>query len=160
LPGLLHHFQCSKPHPLIPLDTPLPADRTCADGARLVGCILPPQNVSSATDKPRSRAFLTRASEYAQTLHERSFRNLWLPHLQLDELRTRLCCSTQVIWLAIDPLTKILPVLFYTHAKRRFGLTLVSTSFSSLICSGLSVSPSAPMVTTNSKFISGAICVI
>jgi hypothetical protein len=57
--------------------------------------------------------WLTRAGEYAQTLHERSFRNLWLPHLQLDELRTRLRCSTQVIWLwlAIDPLTKILPVL-------------------------------------------------
>src|SRR5713226_6043312 len=31
--------------------------------------------------------WLTRAGEYAQTLHERSFRNLWLPHLQLDELR-------------------------------------------------------------------------
>jgi IS1 family transposase len=57
--------------------------------------------------------WLIRAGEYAQTLHERSFRNLWLPHLQLDELRTRLRCSTQVIWLwlAIDPLTKILPVL-------------------------------------------------
>ncbi len=57
--------------------------------------------------------WLTRAGEYAQTLHERSFRNLWLPHLQLDELRTRLRCSTQVVWLwlAIDPLTKILPVL-------------------------------------------------
>jgi IS1 family transposase len=57
--------------------------------------------------------WLTRAGEYAQTLHERSFRNLWLPHLQLDELRTRLRCSTKVIWLwlAIDPLTKILPVL-------------------------------------------------
>jgi hypothetical protein len=28
-----------------------------------------------------------------------------------DELRTRLRCATQVLWLAIDPLTKILPVL-------------------------------------------------
>jgi len=57
--------------------------------------------------------WLNRAGEYAQTLHERSFRNLWLPHVQLDELRTRLRCSAQVIWLwlAIDPLTKILPVL-------------------------------------------------
>jgi len=57
--------------------------------------------------------WLTRAGAYAQTLHERSFRNLWLPHLQLDELRTRLRCSTQVIWLwlAIDPCTKIIPVL-------------------------------------------------
>src|SRR5215472_1017714 len=57
--------------------------------------------------------WLTRAGAYAQTLHERSFRNLWLPHLQLDELRTRLRSSTHVfwLWLAIDPLTKILPVL-------------------------------------------------
>jgi hypothetical protein len=40
-------------------------------------------------------------------------RNLQLPHLQLDELRTRLRCYKQVLWLwlAIDPLTKIIPVL-------------------------------------------------
>jgi IS1 family transposase len=57
--------------------------------------------------------WLTRAGEHAQTLHEHCFRNLHLPHLQLDELRTRLRSSTQVLWLwlAIDPLTKILPVL-------------------------------------------------
>src|SRR5215470_19949272 len=57
--------------------------------------------------------WLTRAGSHAQTLHQRSFCNLRLPHLQLDELRTRLRCSTQGLWLwlAIDPLTKILPVL-------------------------------------------------
>ncbi len=57
--------------------------------------------------------WLSRAGEHAQTLHERSFRALWLPHLQLDELRTRLRSNTQVLWLwlAIDPCTKILPVL-------------------------------------------------
>jgi hypothetical protein len=46
-------------------------------------------------------------------LHERSFCHLHLPHLQLDELRTRLRCATQVLWLwlAIDPCTKLLPVL-------------------------------------------------
>jgi hypothetical protein len=45
-------------------------------------------------------------------LHERFFCHLWLPHLQLDELRTRLRSATQVLWLwlAIDPCTKILPV--------------------------------------------------
>jgi hypothetical protein len=50
---------------------------------------------------------------HAQTLHERSFCNLWLPHLQLDELRTRLRSCTQVLWLwlAIDPCTKLMPVL-------------------------------------------------
>jgi transposase-like protein/IS1 family transposase len=57
--------------------------------------------------------WLTRAGEHAQTLHERSFCHLQLPHLQLDELRTRLRCSQHVLWLwlAIDPRTKILPVL-------------------------------------------------
>jgi transposase-like protein len=58
-------------------------------------------------------AWLTREGSHAQTLHERSFNNLRLPHLQLDELRTRLRSYQQVLWLwlAIDPLTKILPVL-------------------------------------------------
>jgi IS1 family transposase len=57
--------------------------------------------------------WLSRAGEHAQTLHERFFCRLHLPHLQLDELRTRLRCAKQVLWLwlAIDPCTKILPVL-------------------------------------------------
>jgi IS1 family transposase/transposase-like protein len=57
--------------------------------------------------------WLTRAGKHAQTLHERTFCHLRLPHLQLDELRTRLRCATQVLWLwlAIDARTKILPVL-------------------------------------------------
>ena len=32
-------------------------------------------------------AWMSRAGEHTQTLHERSFCNLQLPHLQLDELR-------------------------------------------------------------------------
>ena len=66
-----------------------------------------------ATDKRPSRVFLTRAGLHAQTLHERMFRILWLPHFQLDELRTRLRSANQILWLwlAIDPLTKIVPVL-------------------------------------------------
>jgi transposase-like protein/IS1 family transposase len=57
--------------------------------------------------------WLTRAGEHAQTLHERSFCHLRLPHIQLDELRTRLRSYKQVLWLwlAIDPSTKIIPVL-------------------------------------------------
>jgi len=56
---------------------------------------------------------MSRAGEHAQTLHEHYFCNLQLPHLQLDELRTRLRNYKQVLWLwlAIDPCTKILPVL-------------------------------------------------
>jgi IS1 family transposase len=57
--------------------------------------------------------WLTRAGNHAQALHKRFFSNLQLPHLQLDELRTRLRSAKQVqwLWLAIDPCTKILPVL-------------------------------------------------
>ncbi len=57
--------------------------------------------------------WLTRAGEHAQSLHKRSFSNLHLSHLQLDELRTRLRNHSQVLWLwlAIDPRTKLLPVL-------------------------------------------------
>jgi IS1 family transposase len=57
--------------------------------------------------------WLTHAGEHAQTLHEHCFRNLHLPHLQLDELRTRLRNAKQVLWLwlAIDPCTKLVPVL-------------------------------------------------
>jgi IS1 family transposase len=57
--------------------------------------------------------WLSRAGEHAQTLHEHYFCDLQLPHLQLDELRTRLRSYTQVLWLwlAIAPLTKTIPVL-------------------------------------------------
>jgi hypothetical protein len=57
--------------------------------------------------------WLTRAGGHTHTLHERCFCHLHLPHLQLDELRTRLRSQTQVLWLwlVIDPRTKILPVL-------------------------------------------------
>ena len=58
-------------------------------------------------------SWLIRAGRHAELLHEHCFCNLHLPHLQLDEIRTRLRRSTQVLWLwlAIDPRTKILPVL-------------------------------------------------
>ena len=57
--------------------------------------------------------WLTRAGGHAHTLHEHIFCHLHLPHLQLDELRTRLRCVKQILWLwlAIDPCSKILPVL-------------------------------------------------
>ena len=57
--------------------------------------------------------WLTRAGEHSATLHDRWVRSLPLPHLQLDELRTRLRDRAQVFWLwvALDPLTKLIPVL-------------------------------------------------
>ncbi len=58
--------------------------------------------------------WLIRAGEHAQTLHKHSFCTLQLPHIQLDELRTRLRNAKHVLWLwlVIDPCTKLLPVLF------------------------------------------------
>src|SRR5215469_6550500 len=59
-------------------------------------------------------AWLSRAGEHAQILHQHFFCTLQLPHVQLDELRTRLRICSQVLWLwlAIDPCTKLLPVLY------------------------------------------------
>jgi IS1 family transposase len=41
------------------------------------------------------------------------FRDLHLPHIQLDELRTRLRSRAHILWLwvAIDPISKLVPVL-------------------------------------------------
>ena len=71
--------------------------------------------------------WLTRAGEHAQTLHERSFCHLWLPHLQLDELRTRLRSYKQVLWLwlAIDPCTKLLPVLHLGPRSQNMAHTVI-----------------------------------
>ena len=71
--------------------------------------------------------WLTRAGEHAQILHDRSFRHLWLPHLQLDELRTRLRHQRQVLWLwlAIDPLSKLLPVLHVGHRTQLSAHTVI-----------------------------------
>jgi IS1 family transposase len=55
--------------------------------------------------------WLHRASQQAERLHAGLLRDLGLPHLQLDEIRTRLRARAQVLWLwvAIDPLTKLIP---------------------------------------------------
>ncbi len=57
--------------------------------------------------------WLTRAGEHSATLHDCWFRDLHLPHLQLDELRARRRNQASVLWLwvALDPLTKLIPVL-------------------------------------------------
>ncbi len=72
-------------------------------------------------------SWLTRAGEHAQTLHKHSFCNLHLPHLQLDELRTRLRNAKQVLWLwlAIDPCTKILPVLHLGLRTQHMAHTVI-----------------------------------
>jgi IS1 family transposase len=78
--------------------------------------------------------WLTRAGKHAQTLHKRSFCHLHLPHLQLDELRTRLRCAKQILWLwlAIDPRTKILPVLELGPRTQHMAHRLIHTLRESL----------------------------
>ncbi len=57
--------------------------------------------------------WLTRAGDHGARLHDHWFRHLYLPHVQLDELRTRLRRRAHTLWLwvAIDPLTKLIPVV-------------------------------------------------
>jgi IS1 family transposase len=57
--------------------------------------------------------WLTRAGMHSASMHECWFHGLHSPHLQLDELRTRLRSRTHILWLwlAIDPITKLIPVL-------------------------------------------------
>ena len=57
--------------------------------------------------------WVARAGDQSALLHDCWFRNLRLPHLQLDELRTRLRRRAHVLWLwvAVDPFTKLIPVL-------------------------------------------------
>jgi len=106
-------FRCQACHtPLYRLKTP----------AHQVAVVLPALAEGlDSSEAPRVFGFrpttittwLTRAGEHAHTLHERCFCHLHLPHVQMDELRTRLRCAKQVLWLwlAIDSRTKILPVL-------------------------------------------------
>ena len=56
----------------------------------------PPPNGSQGYRQATISTWLSRESSHAQTLHERTFRILWLPHLQLDELRTRLRSANQM----------------------------------------------------------------
>ncbi len=57
--------------------------------------------------------WLMRAGEHSALVHDRCCRNLHLPHLQLDELRTRLRRRAHVLWrwVAVDPRTKLIPAL-------------------------------------------------
>ena len=59
------------------------------------------------------RTWLTRAGLQADGLHRRTLHDLSIFHLQFDELRTTLRDKSQELWLwlAIDPTTKLIPVL-------------------------------------------------
>jgi hypothetical protein len=58
--------------------------------------------------------WLLRAGQHAERLHHALVHDLHLPHIQLDEIRTRLRARERVLWLwvAVDPLSKVIPVLY------------------------------------------------
>jgi hypothetical protein len=106
-------FSARRDTPLYRLKTP---SRQVAVGVSALGSWAGPFRCRAGLRLPASHhhePFYLAAFEHAQALHEHSFCNLQFPHLQLDELRTRLRSSTQVLWLwlAIDPCTKLIPVL-------------------------------------------------
>jgi len=88
--------------------------------------------------------WLSRAGGHAELLHERCFRTLQLPHVQLDELRTRLRSCTQVLWLwlAIDPCTKILPVLHLGPRTQHMAHLLIHSLRQKLVPGCLPLFPS------------------
>jgi IS1 family transposase len=68
-----------------------------------------------------------KAGQHAQRLHERLLRRLPLPYIQVDEIRTRLRHRTQVVWLwlAVDPLTKLVPVVQLGPRTQESAHTLI-----------------------------------
>jgi hypothetical protein len=113
LPGLPYHVHYPAPYPFVPLENSLScrvamvltALGSWAGSFRSSAGLRLPASHHHHQDGPRWRARADSARALAS-------RNLQFPHLQLDELRTRLRSSTQVLWLAIDPLTKSIPVLY------------------------------------------------
>jgi IS1 family transposase len=100
-------------------DTPLYRLKTASHRvAEVLSALSEGLDVSAATrvfghHQTTITTWLTRAGAHSATLHDRTFRDLHLPHLQLDEIRTRLRSRAHGLWLwlAVDPITKIVPVL-------------------------------------------------
>ncbi len=79
--------------------------------------------------------WLSRAGQHSQSMHKCWISNLHLPHLQLDEIRTRLRSKGQVLWLwlAIDPLTKLVPALLLGPRTHNAAYALVHTLKATLV---------------------------
>jgi IS1 family transposase len=71
--------------------------------------------------------WLTRTGEHSATLHDHVFQHLHLPHIQFDELRTRLRRRAHTLWLwvAIDPISKLIPVLHLGSRTQAAAHTIV-----------------------------------
>ena len=59
------------------------------------------------------RCWLARAGEHGERLHEHYFRDLWLGHVQLDELVVQIQGKGRDlwVWVALEAETKLMPVL-------------------------------------------------
>ncbi len=68
-----------------------------------------------------------RAAQQAARLHHHFLHDLHLPHVQLDEIRTRLRPRERVLWLwlALDPQTKLIPALALGARTQQTAHTLV-----------------------------------
>ena len=70
-----------------------------------------------------------RAAQHAERMHRHFLHGLHCPHLQLDEIRTRLRARERVtwLWLALDPRTKLIPALALGPRTQHTAHTLVHT---------------------------------
>jgi hypothetical protein len=61
-----------------------------------------------------------RAGMHRATMHDHWLRQMHLPHVQLDEIRTRLRnrAHTLWLWLALEELTKLAPTLHHPAGTR------------------------------------------
>ena len=95
--------------------------------------------------EPTIRSWLTRGGRHAARVHTHVFRRLTVPHVQLDEIRTRLRLQSSVLWLwlVVDPCTKIVPVLHLGPRTQRSAHTVVHALVVTL------VPGSVPVVTSD-----------
>ncbi len=112
MPGVRHQSQRAPGHGLYHLKTPP------ARVGEVLSALAEELDVAAAVrvfghGEGTIARWQARAAQHADRLHDRLFRGLHLPHVQLDELRTRLRAHRTVLWLwvALDPLTKIVPVV-------------------------------------------------
>jgi hypothetical protein len=86
-----------------------------------------------------------RAAQHAERVHRHFLHGLHLPHLQLDEIRTRLrrCDRVTWLWLALDPQTKLIPALALGSRTQHTAHTLVHTLRAALAPTCI------PMITTD-----------
>ncbi len=106
LSGLPHHLQCATPHPVVPAENPRAPDPPWCSLHWPKGWTSLPQSGSSAIVRPPSLPG-------SHTLASTPGRSTSAPFAPSISPTSNWTNSTQILWLwlAIDPLTKIIPVL-------------------------------------------------